>query len=294
MAPVRDELIALLAQWGCSAGDPVVLSDRGNLILWCRPHPLVARVATLFAGDDPAEVEVVWRREVAVAEHLRRLGIAVVEPAAMVPAGPHPVAGTWMTLWRYCAPEAPGPRPEPGLALVRRLTWAMERFLGDLPARGAWIHPQEAVRRLRPLTAGDADVAQLVSEVERVEGEMAQQVLLPAHGDAHAGNLLWADGTWRWLDFEDASRMPRFWDVATFVARSALVRPRGDPLVRAALALPEVASDPEAFRWTLWARVTDSVATGLGLAVVGQGDVAAARRRLRLWAGFREQWGRGC
>lgn len=291
MAQVRDGLKALLAHWGFSAVDPVVLSHRGNLILWCRPYPLVARVATLFDGDDPAEVEGVWRREVAVAEHLRRLGIAVVEPAAMLPAGPHPVAGTWMTFWRYAAPDAPGPCPAPGLALVRRLTEAMEQYPGDLPARGAWIHAQEALRRFHPLIARDADVARLASQVERVEGEMGQRGLWPAHGDAHAGNLVWADGTWRWLDFEDASRMPRFWDVATFVAEAALAGPGGEPLVLAAQALPDVAADPETFRWAVWARVTGSVATTLGLAVVGQGHLEAACGRLGQFATFLEQWG---
>ena len=290
LAQVRAGVRDLFARWGLSAPDPVVLSDRGNLVLWCQPHAVVARVATRFPGDDPSALVSVWRRELAVAEHLRRLGIPIVEPATNFPAGPHPMAGTWMSLWNH-APSGRSTPPALDLTLVRRLTDAMAQFPGDLPDRGAWIHPQDALPRLNPLRSHDADVARLATEVERLDDEMGPRALWPAHGDAHAGNLLWTGGTWRWIDFEEASRMPRFWDLATFVAQGALAQPTTDPLVLEALALPEVAADPEAFRWAVRARVTGSVATALGLAAVGQGDREVARGRLGQFAAFREQWG---
>ena len=290
VAAVRDGVRGLLAHWGLSAGDPVVLSHRGNLILWCRPHALVARVATAFPGDDPAAFDSVGRRELAVAEHLRHHHLPVVEPTTLLPAGPHPVAGTWMTLWTLADPGGAIPPVPPALALVCRLTAAMEQFPGELPARGAWIHPQEALARLNPLRSRDAEVDRLATEVERAEDEMGSRALSPAHGDAHAGNLVWTGGTWRWIDFEDASRMPRFWDLATFVAQGALAQPASSRLVLEALACPEVAADRDAFRWAVWARVTGSVATALGLAVVGQGDLDAARRQLRQFTAFRDQW----
>lgn len=290
VAEVRGGVRDLLAHWGLSAVDPVVLSNRGNLILWCRPYALVARVATAFPGDDPAAFVSVWRRELAVAEHLRRHHIPVVEPTTMLPPGPHPVAGTWMTLWTLADPAGSAPAAPPALGLVRRLTEVMEQFPGELPARGAWIHPQEALARLHSLRSRDADVARLATEVERVDDEMGSRALWPAHGDAHAGNLLWAGGTWRWIDFEDASRMPRLWDLATFVAQGGLAEPASNRLLLEALACPEVAADRDAFRWAVAARVTGSVATALGLAVVGQGDLDAARRQLRQFAAFRDQW----
>ena len=46
------DLAALLSRWDMRLEESVVLSDAGNLTLWLRPYPLVARVATLFAGDD--------------------------------------------------------------------------------------------------------------------------------------------------------------------------------------------------------------------------------------------------
>ncbi|WP_229725650.1 phosphotransferase family protein [Calditerricola satsumensis] len=43
---------------------------------------------------------------------------------------------------------------------------------------------------------------------------LSEADVLPAHGDAHLGNLLASPQGWLWIDFEDASRMPRFWDLA--------------------------------------------------------------------------------
>ncbi len=58
--------------------EPVVLSDAGNLTLWLRPYPLVARV--LFAGDDANFWGAVWQRELRVANHLTRHGIPLWHP----------------------------------------------------------------------------------------------------------------------------------------------------------------------------------------------------------------------
>ena len=251
VAEACDGVRALLAHWGLSAADPVGLSNRGNLILGCRPYALVARVATVFPGDDPAAFASVWRRELAVAEHLRRHHLPVVEPTTLIPAGPHPVAGTWMSLWSLADPGGATPPVPPALILGCRLTEAMKQFPGELPARGAWIPAQEALPRLNPLRSRDADVDRLATEVERVEDEMGSRVLSPAHGDAHAGNLVWTGGRWRWIDVEDASRMPRSWDLATFVAQGALGEPASNRLVLEALARSEVAADRDAFRWAV-------------------------------------------
>ncbi len=110
---VHDVMIdveALLSPWSMRLEEAVVLSDAGNLTLWLCPYPLVARVATLFSGDDAEFWGEVWQRELRVAAHLIWHNIPSVAPAAGVSAGPHRVAGTWMTLWDYAKPLEPPPR----------------------------------------------------------------------------------------------------------------------------------------------------------------------------------------
>lgn len=123
----------LLSDWGLPLDDPLILRDAGNLTLWLRPYPIVARVATLFSGDDADFWGAVWQRELRVAAHLTRQNVPIVAPTTAVPAGPHRVAGTWMTLWNYAqAVECP-PLGMDGLAMVSELTRAMGTVPEPLP-----------------------------------------------------------------------------------------------------------------------------------------------------------------
>ncbi len=64
--------------------------------------------------------------------------------------------------------------------------------------------------------------------------------LLPAHGDAHPGNLLPTSHGWRWIDCEDVSSMPQFWDLASFFANPALLRGFDPPLIAPAVNSAEI------------------------------------------------------
>lgn len=283
----------LFSSWGLDMSDPVVLSDGGNLILWIRPFPIVARVATLFWGDKVANWENVWRLEIEVAHHLMRHQIPVVPPTSTIPAGPHNIAGTWMSLWEYEeSVECPPPDPMTAVNMVQNLIQAMQDFPKPLPSWGAWSHVEEATARLQHKSVAHSQIPLIVAEVQKTRAQLDLMPLVNAHGDAHPGNLLATRQGWQWIDFEDASLMPYFWDWASFVANTALLDGVQHPLVQQVLRLKEVRDNPKAFWWTLRARVADSVATNLGLVVVGQGDRTFSTLQVDHLGPFLQEWDR--
>jgi aminoglycoside phosphotransferase (APT) family kinase protein len=105
----------------------------------------------------------------------------------------------------------------------------------------------------------------------------------PAHGDAHAGNLLRTDAGWVWCDFEDAARMPRHWDLACAVFRGPLdgEEPEWAAAVqRCVLGAAPAPADWDAFELALAVRTVQSVSGGLLLAEHGHPAGATVGRRL--------------
>jgi hypothetical protein len=106
---------------GLGFDDPVVLRDRGNLLVHLRPAPVVARVATVTGTRRPGDA---WlRREVSIAGHLAARGMPVVPPSAEIDPGPHTHDGIALssgssprrsrrrsTLPRPAGPSAPATR----------------------------------------------------------------------------------------------------------------------------------------------------------------------------------------
>jgi len=268
--------------------DPVVLSDSGNLTVHLSPHPVVARVAKLFPGDDAEFWRTVWRAELQVTRHLSTRGVPVVPPCVSVHPGPHPIAGTWMTLWEYMRPAALPPLSgEHAVGMIDDLTQAIADFQGPLAKLGAWRHLAGASEHLRATAGGDARIAHLVAQCERVDARMRSvDALYPAHGDAHPGNLLATPAGWRWIDFEDASRMPRFWDRASFIGNTALFHGVEHPIVRHVLAGVVTAADRAAFGFALRARLVMATACNLSLALRGWGDLDFAQAQLQRLGGF--------
>ncbi|MHB1626954.1 MAG: phosphotransferase [Bacilli bacterium] len=278
------EVLLVAKQLGVDGISPVILSDAGNLIVHLAPHPIVARVAKLFAGDDADVWRGILAREVRVAQHLARSGAPVVLPAAGAYAGPHRVGGTWMTWWQFL-PKVPLPPLDPRHAfdLVNSLAAAMAHFPEPLPVLGVWQTAAETAGKLRTRATPDVRIADLLMAFERVDERMRMldsASLLPAHGDAHLRNLLPGPEGWRWIDFEDVSLMPRFWDLASFIGNPVLFDGLRHPLVRYVLNHPTVESDRSAFADALTARAVMSTATNVALALDGHGDLTFAMRQL--------------
>lgn len=173
-----------------------------------------------------------------------------------------------------------------------QLSEAMQSYPEALPPWGAWTHVTEAVEHLRIVAGQDVQVGKILSEVERVRQQLQGEPLVPAHGDAHRGNLLPTEQGWRWIDFEDVSLMPRYWDLASFIANTALFDGVDHPMVSQARGLDGVRDASKAFWWTVRARVVMSLSTNMGLAWMGRGDWGFALRQWERWPKFLHDWTR--
>jgi hypothetical protein len=204
---------------GLPAGEPVVLSNRGNLLVQLAPAPVVARVATLTGRWrlDP----MAWlAREVAVAGFVADRGGPVVPPAA--DAGPYWQDGLAISLWQHVVARDEEASPAAvGTALGRLHLTASDcpADLGDLhPATdqitdGLTLLERDAVVDAGTLAALRARHVAALADLRAAGGEP-----IVVHGDAHHGNLLGVAG-WRWIDLEETGRGPAAWDLATMISR---------------------------------------------------------------------------
>jgi aminoglycoside phosphotransferase (APT) family kinase protein len=238
--------VTLVERLGLSAGESVVLSNRGNLLVHFPAVSLVARVATLTAWTRREPFQ--WlAREVAVARYVAGRGGPVVPPAHGVDPGPHWQDGFAISLWEHVASAAPAalslgarhsaavsgpPSPQECGALLARfhaIAWDCPAELGDLsPAREQVTDALAVIERER--LADNATIARLraaharvLEDIGRVTVDLPRLVL---HGDAHAGNVMRVAGgmagsgsAWAWVDLEETTRGPAGWDLATLTAR---------------------------------------------------------------------------
>lgn len=258
---------AVAREQGLPAGDPRVLSARGNLLVHLAPAPVVARVATLTAWTrrDPAA----WlAREVAVTGYAARHGGPVVAPASGVDPGPHRSDGLVLTLWTYLPPAGERPAATQAGEALAALHLSLAGFPGALPflapaheqisdaldalARGQVLPPQE----LAALRAEHTAVCY------GLDGAGSEPIVL--HGDAHAGNLLRGPDGWLWTDLEETSRGPREWDLAVLARGSGTGA--GEALAAYAAASGIAVPDPARLAPFHRARALEAAVWSLGMA----------------------------
>lgn len=275
-------VLAEAAELGLQDIRPVILNNGGNLTVHLHPYPVVARVATLFPGDDPASWRTVWDTEIRVAWHLASTGIAVASPCTKVSPGPHPVGGTWMTLWDYLQPAVlPTLGPKRMVTMVDELAKAIAVVPVPLRRLGAWRNVHPALHHLEVYPENDRSIGYLLTECARIDKAVRSLAeLYPAHGDAHLGNLLATTTGWRWIDFEDVSLMPRHWDFASLIGNVALFRGFSDPLVQHVFNITSSAADLESLHFAMKARLLMSTTCNLSLALRGRGDLDFARAQM--------------
>jgi Ser/Thr protein kinase RdoA (MazF antagonist) len=199
-------------QLGLATGEAHLIQETNNTVVWLRPHPVIAKVATR-----PGNFEDIIR-EHAVASALAAGGAPIAAP--LPGAGPveHPATGFVVTLWERLE-GAHGPVPGPVVAAaLRRLHHALASCAVELPSFLAGL------RRARRALADDTLVAALPS-ADRAVLRAAYDGLLadlagrtfserPLHGEPHDGNSLLTPAGLRWIDFENACRGPLEWDLA--------------------------------------------------------------------------------
>jgi len=264
--------VRVAREQGLPGDDPEVLSSRGNVIVHLRPAPVVARVATLTAWtrSDPLR----WlAREVAVAGYAAGQGGPVVAPTALADPGPHRMDGLAVSLWTWVPPSPARPQPaEVGEALAR-LHLAAAGFPGELPLlsplRALITEGLAALEREQ--AAAPAVLAALRERHDAILAELdgVTGPVLVLHGDAHAGNLLPADGArpgpgWLWIDLEETCRGPRAFDLAVLADHQGA--DAGATLAAYAAVTGEPLPEPEVLALFTRARRLEGAVWTLGMA----------------------------
>lgn len=272
------DVLTAASRLGLDGIRPRVLAEAETLVVHLAPHPVVARMP-LTVSEDPAVTRPAAERLLNVARHLAAAGVPVVGACACVAPGPHRVGISWMTLWDFVeAVPLPEPSPAEALGLLDRLATGMGSFPGVLPRLAAWQRARPAFDAL--LADPSPLVASLLAARDWVDAWMEGEELVPAHGDAHRGNLLPGADGWRWLDFEDASLMPAWWDQASYAANLALFCGLGHAVVRALLDRQGTLGGRRAVLRGLAARSVFATAMNLVQALDGRGDMAFAQAQL--------------
>lgn len=206
--------VALAEEHGLRAREPVVLKDSYNVRVHLRPAPVVARIPTVTALGRP-DPEEALRRELEVVSYLHRQGTPVVPPSALLPPGPHLRDGFAVSFWEYAEPGPPQEvTPEAAGRALAALHEALRGFPGELPHLGAALdEPAHLLRLLTDdLTPGVFD--RLREGLAESGARLRARPAVPVHGDAHAGNLIAAEGGLLWNDFEESMSAPPGWDLA--------------------------------------------------------------------------------
>jgi hypothetical protein len=281
-AEYLDEVQFISNQLGLAGAAPIVLSDAGSLILHLAPHPVVARIAKPIPGGDPARCRETLARELDVARHLLAHGIPAVPFATGIPAGPHPICGTWMTLWRYVQPAVlPSLSEEQVIDRINEMAQALVEYNGPLPVLGAWGNAAAGAETLLPMSGSDPRVAELLDAFYQADRQIRNRSgLVPAHGDAHPGNLIPSGAGWLWNDFEDVSLMPEYWDLASYLGNTALFHGLRHRLVEYVVIRKIKTAELAQFLFVLKTRAIFATTTNLAMATCGRGDLEFALSQL--------------
>jgi Phosphotransferase enzyme family len=205
--------VEVIDRYGLSAPAPLVLKDSNNTIVWLRPLPVVAKVATSTLPGRAAGLAV----ELDVLAYLTGSGAPVAQLADGLPPELHTAGGRSVLLLDYVEhdPGRPVP-PETARAALVSVHDALRGYPGELPAF------TDHLTRIRPLLSDprltpdlvDDDRALLVSMVDHFAVAFPLNAAWrPLHGDPWMGGNLLSTPTGAVLvDFEAACRGPVEWD----------------------------------------------------------------------------------
>ena len=194
--------------FGVEVEEPILLQDTNNNVFWLAPSPVVAKVG---AGQHN------WlEKELIIGMALEAASAPVVGPSRLVPRAVHQRQGYRITFWRYVS-QTGGDLPAPSVAsALGALHAALARIegTGGLPA---FSEELDLVRR----RLNDRRFASALDEADRRLLLDALGLLAPScgldnvlHGSPHRFNILSAQGSPRFIDFETVCRGPIEWDLA--------------------------------------------------------------------------------
>jgi Ser/Thr protein kinase RdoA (MazF antagonist) len=199
--------IEVAANLGLAVDEVVVLQDTNNVVVWLRPHAIVAKVGR-FAHSAEA-----LSHERAVGQFLAASRAPVAEPLPGIPLLHHQGTGFVVTLWERL--EVDPARTSTGTEVGRSLRvvhGALAKYDGALPSF------RDGLAFTRAALADDArmaalpppDRALLRSAFDELIAILdtrtfVQQAL---HGEPHDDNFVVTGRGVRWIDFENACMGP--------------------------------------------------------------------------------------
>lgn len=198
---------------GLRPASPLLLQETNNTVLWLRPEPVVAKVATHAAAQGDV------RLELALAHELAARGAEIGRPVVLTEPVVHRDTGFVVTLWERLEGHVRAEVPD---AVVAD---ALRRLHDDLAATAHELPPfVRGVERARTALDDDVLMAAMSADDRAFLREAFDDSLAALeerdldhrrlHGEPHDGNrILTADGL-RWIDFESCCTGPLEWDLA--------------------------------------------------------------------------------
>jgi Ser/Thr protein kinase RdoA (MazF antagonist) len=222
------------ATFGYTSGQPVLIQETNNSVVWLRPHPVIAKV-----GKWP-QSEASLIKEHAVASGLIDVGAPVAPPIAGIGPRHDGETGFIVTLWeRLETADGLAARPEEIAGSLRELHAGLARYGGDLPTFQIALDLAEAALWdddvMHALPPEDRTLLRQMFGRGRAEVRTRGYQEQPIHGEPHEGNLLLTERGLRWIDLEETSIGPLEWDLAFLPDRVSGLFPEADAALLATL-----------------------------------------------------------
>ncbi len=214
------------AAHGIDASDPVLLHETNNTVVWLRPSPVVAKVATR------ADAKLDLRLEHAVATELAALGADIAYPLQEAEPVEDRPSDFVVTLWERLdrVDEDVSDRTLAVSLAALHVALAKTRtrlpsFRADLARARLALDDDDFMAALAPQgraflrSVYDAGLA----EIDGID--LDRQRL---HGEPHDGNRIVTAKGLRWIDFESCCVGPLEWDLAYQSAKVVSAFPEVD------------------------------------------------------------------
>jgi hypothetical protein len=282
---ILDEVKKILFNMGFENFEFKILSESAHVIIHLRPYDVVVRMA-LNSGQN-IETDQVMARELHLANFLDDHGIPVIASKLNIPSGPYKLEDHCFSLWPYYPySKDQTMTPRQAINYLKVLSEALKDYPMDLPELGVWKRARLSANNLK--SNKEAILRGLLNDFETVDtwmGQVKSVDLVSSHGDGHIKNLYPSRGKWLWTDFEDASKMPKYWDLASLLANSVLFNGFESELYKEALRTTSI-SDVQSFYHCLQARILMSIIGNLDFALRGMGDMDYVNLQLQKYDGF--------
>lgn len=208
-----DAAVRAAARYGYAVEDALVIEETNNVVVWLRPHPIIAKVGRWSHSLEPLI------REHSVTTMLAAYGAPIAPPLS----GAGPVrddrTGFMITLWERLDGR-PADDVDPAVVgrSLRTLHEHLAHYEGDLPNFRSHIELARAAldndRAMSALQEADRTTLRLAIDTltPRVDAFVVRTQAL--HGEPHGGNMLMTATGLRWIDLEDVCLGPVEWDLA--------------------------------------------------------------------------------